>query len=146
MSDYDSTKDTLEHKGKVAYFIGLLIKELIDRAMDHDNTKLKEPERTIFNECTQKLATLTYNSKEYKECLEALKPALDHHYARNRHHPEHFPHGVKDMDLVDLIEMVADWKAAALRQTNGNILKTIESNATRFEYTQELSITTNQCS
>ena len=32
---------------------------------------------------------LTYGSDEYKACLTEMKPALDHHYAANRHHPEH---------------------------------------------------------
>jgi hypothetical protein len=39
--------------------------------------------------------------------------ALKHHYANNRHHPEHFENGINGMNLLDVIEMVCDWKAAA---------------------------------
>ena len=139
MSENSSREQTLEHKRMIAHFIGEIIKELIDRMNEHDDTKLQDPEVTLFDEFTPKLAGCTYDSEEYREFLKKMKPALDHHYAHNRHHPEHFPNGVKDMDLIDLIEMLCDWKAASLRHTNGNILKSIEINQDKFEYTKELS-------
>jgi hypothetical protein len=40
---------------------------------------------------------------------------LEHHYARNSHHPEHYPDGVNGMDLFDIMEMFIDWKAASER-------------------------------
>ena len=67
-----------------------------------------------------------------------MKVAIDHHYANCRHHPEHFAKGINEMTLVDLIEMLADWKAASERQNNGNILKSIEMNAQRFGYDDQL--------
>jgi len=130
---------TLEHKQVVAKYMAFIIKELIDRANCHDDTKLEDPELPLFDEYTPKLAAVSYGSSEYEQFLKGLKPALDHHYAHNRHHPEHFLNGIKDMDLVDLIEMLCDWKAASLRQHDGNILKSIEKNQDRFEYTKELS-------
>ena len=36
------------------------------------------------------------------------------------------------LGLVDLIEMILDWKAASERHNDGNILKSIEQNAVRF--------------
>lgn len=134
-----SSGQTLDHKRVVAQFVGEVIKELIDRLNEHDNTKLQDPEATLFDELSPKLAACTYDSEEYRGFLKELGPAIEHHYARNRHHPEHFPNGVKDMDLIDLIEMLCDWKAASLRQTNGNILKSIEDNQDRFGYGKELS-------
>ena len=86
----------------------------------------------MFAEYTDQLKNLEYNSEEYKASLAALKPALDHHYATYRHHPEHFADGVNDMNLIDLCEMIADWKAASERQNNGNLIKSIEINAKRF--------------
>lgn len=62
----------------------------------------------------------------------------NHHYASNRHHPEHFSKGVDDMTLVDIVEMLCDWKAASLRQNDGNLLKSIEINAKRFGYDDQL--------
>ena len=67
-----------------------------------------------------------------------MKTARQHHYAANRHHPEHFTKGIDDMTLIDIIEMLCDWKAASLRQNDGNLLKSIEINAQRFGYDDQL--------
>jgi hypothetical protein len=131
--------DTLEHKQKVAYFIHLIVKELMDRADEHDDSKLVEPELSIFEEYSPRLRLHTYGSPEYNHALDAMKIATEHHYAHNRHHPEHFPNGIKGMNLIDLIEMIADWKASTLRQNNGNILKSIDQNEERFKYCEELT-------
>jgi hypothetical protein len=52
---------------------------------------------------------------------------LKHHYSHNRHHPEFFGEdGVDGMTLVDLIEMLADWKAATERHDDGDLAKSLE--------------------
>jgi hypothetical protein len=61
-----------------------------------------------------------------------------HHYAHNAHHPEHWPGGIKDMSLLDLIEMIVDWKAASERHADGDIEKSITINKQRFGYGDEL--------
>ena len=73
-----------------------------------------------------------------KQFLKDLKPALDHHYSRNRHHPEFFKHGVSDMNIIDLIEMLCDWKASTFRNCDGNLRKSIEINKERFQMSQQL--------
>lgn len=135
---YDSREDTLNHIFKVRKFIDILINTLFERSLKHDSSKLKEPEKSIFDEYTPKLAETTYGSDQYKEYLTAMQVALDHHYEVNRHHPEHFPDGIKGMTLVDLCEMIADWKAATLRHNDGDIYKSIEINQKRFGYSDEL--------
>jgi hypothetical protein len=67
-----------------------------------------------------------------------MKPALDHHYQENQHHPDHWEYGILDMSLIDLLEMIIDWKASAERQTSANIFRSIELNQKRFGYTDEL--------
>jgi hypothetical protein len=67
-----------------------------------------------------------------------LKPALDHHYANSSHHPEHYEEGMAGMDLIDLLEMIADWYASSMRHNDGNIIKSIELNKTRFQYNDML--------
>lgn len=69
-----------------------------------------------------------------------MKPALDHHYAHNRHHPEHFPDGIRGMSLLDLVEMLADWKAATERHADGDLARSIEINQARFGYGDELKV------
>lgn len=137
---YSSIKDTLDHKRLVTHYINIIIKELIERAEAHDNSKMNEGEVELFDEFTPKLKDSTYGSEQYTQFLKDLKPALDHHYAVSRHHPEHFKNGIKDMNLVDIIEMLCDWKASTMRHQDGNILKSIDINKDRFEYTTELNM------
>ena len=127
----------------------VFIKSLIVRAWRHDSSKLKSPEKEVFDEFTPKLAQSTYGSDEYKIHLEGMSVALDHHYFHNRHHPEFYligPEanaGVIDsvferMSLIDIVEMLMDWKAATLRHDNGNIIESINLNQKRFGYSDEI--------
>lgn len=126
--------ETIKHKNNVCEYL-LHIAEVLElRGRKHDNSKLEDPEQSIFVEYTPKLKNSTYGSEEYNRFLKEMKPALDHHYANNRHHPEHFENGIKDMNLIDLIEMFFDWFAAAKRHSNGDIYKSIEINKKRFGY------------
>lgn len=125
--------DTMRHIERVRNLLGEVIVDLLRRAEEHDQSKLESPELEVFTEYTEKLATITYGSQEYEECRKAMAPALAHHYARNPHHPEHHKAGIADMTLLDLIEMLCDWKAASERHNDGNILKSIEHNAGRFD-------------
>lgn len=139
MEKHNSAIGTLEHKAKVNKYMSIIISELLKRAVTHDDSKLSEDEKPFFDEYEPKLKTCTFQSDEYKQYLKELKPALDHHYAKNRHHCEHFTNGIQDMNLIDLIEMLIDWKASSERQQNGNILKSIDLNQDRFGYSNELS-------
>ena len=136
---YDSQKDTMEHISKVRVYISKINDELTDRALKHDHDKIDNPiEKALFDEYTPKLKNCTYGSEEYKNFLAGLKEGLDIHYANNRHHPEHFENGIKEMTLMDLIEMICDWKAASERHADGDIYKSIEINQKRFGYSDEL--------
>ncbi len=136
---YDSKEDTLEHIYKVCDYLDYCAKEFYRRGTIHDQSKLESPEKEVFDEVTPKLATLTYGSDEYKASLADMKPALDHHYAHNRHHPEHYGEaGINGMNLFDIIEMLMDWKAASERHANGDIYKSILINRDRFDISDQL--------
>lgn len=135
---YDSTNDTLKHIKRVAELLTQAAQKLIDRANVHDASKLESPEKELFDEYTPKLKGCTYGSDEYHQYLKGLKVALDHHYANNSHHPEHYKNGVNGFDLFDLVEMFFDWKAATERHDDGNIYKSIDYNKTRFEMSDQL--------
>lgn len=130
--------ETMRHIDRVRHYIKLLTDRLTQRGIDHDKCKLDTPEVELFAQYTDALAELDYGSEEYKENLAKLKPALDHHYANSRHHPEHFENGINDMTLVDIMEMLADWKASTERQHSGNILKSVEINAERFGFDPQM--------
>jgi hypothetical protein len=136
---YDSEVDTLKHIKRVSQLLTESANELIRRANCHDESKLKEPEKSLFDKMTPKLAACTYGSEQYKGYLKELKVALDHHYANNSHHPEHYPDGVNGMNLFDLLEMFFDWKAAAERHNDGDIRKSIDINHDRFSMSDQLA-------
>jgi len=136
--NYDSTKDTLLHIKRVSQLLTEAASELIRRANIHDNSKLSSPEKEYFDKYTPKLAGSTYGSDEYKAFLKELKVGLDHHYANNSHHPEHYENGIDGFDLFDLIEMFFDWKAATERHNDGNINKSISINKDRFKISDQL--------
>ena len=132
MSEYDSTADTLKHARRVGELLAPVIAELAQRAITHDQSKTEPPELETFNEFTPKLRDSTYGSDEYKGFLEAMGEGLRHHYDNNRHHPEHFLDGIEGMTLIDLIEMLADWKAAGERHANGSMERSLAVQQGRF--------------
>ena len=131
--------DTMCHIERVRNLLNDVIREILLRQEAHDQTKLDPPEVGLFSEYTKSLSTLTYGSPEYNQKLAELKPALDHHYANNRHHPEYHKDGVNDMNLIDLIEMFCDWKAASERHQDGDIIRSIELNVDRFGLSPQLA-------
>lgn len=130
--------ETYKHVGKVREKLDIFLREIIERGEKHDVSKFEEPELSIFAENTHKLSITEYGSPEYKKLLEEVNPAIQNHYSKNRHHPEHWPEGINDMDLVDLVELISDWAAATERNKNGNIRKSIEINAERYKISPQL--------
>lgn len=135
---YDSTVDTKNHIARVRELMSVCSSEILKRANVHDASKLEEPEKSTFDYATPRLAGSTYGSDEYKGFLAELKPALDHHYSRNSHHPEHYKNGVDGMSLLDVLEMLCDWKAAGERHNNGSIQRSLEINKDRFKVSPQL--------
>ena len=134
----DSTASSMEHKNNVKKILFSFISNLISRSFHHDDSKLVEPEKSLFDEYTPKLKDCKYGSDKYKELLKGLSVALNHHYAVNSHHPEHYENGINGMDLLDLMEMMADWKASTLRNKDGDISKSLEINKKRFGISDQL--------
>ena len=130
--------ETQKHIESVRKYIRFMIDKIDMRGVKHDASKLESPEVEVFAEYTPKLNNTTFGSEEYYHNLEQMKGALDHHYASNRHHPEHFVNGINDMTLIDILEMFCDWKASTLRHNDGNLLKSIETNAERFNMDGQL--------
>jgi len=128
---------TMWHKVQVFRFMWRTMIKLFKRAWVHDLSKFSSEEAPYFAKA-KGLKNLEYGSKEYKKMIkETLKPALDHHYAKNSHHPEHHENGFNDMSLLDQLEMLCDWKAATLRTKGGDIKESIEFNKDRFGYSED---------
>jgi hypothetical protein len=136
----EAEAETCKHISVVYGFLNKFIHILSHRALVHDQSKLESPEKEVFDKYTEKLRGTTYGSEEYKKLLDEMKPALDHHYLVNLHHPEHWSRGISGMSLLDLIEAFCDWWAASKRYTNGDVLNSIEINRKRFEMDPQLSL------
>lgn len=137
LMEHDS--ETLKHVNEVRANVWKLIKHLDTRAAVHDASKFEEPERSVLAANQHLLAVTPYGTPEYDEMKAKVQPALDHHYSKNTHHPEHWPNGIDDMDLLDLVEMLCDWAASVKRNKNGNVHKSIEANTGRFNMTPQLA-------
>lgn len=129
---------TMRHIEEVRNNLNKIAMELLRRGELHDQSKLVSPEVELFTEWTPKLAQSTFGSPEYEGFRKAMGPALAHHYAKNRHHPEHFTNGIEDMNLLDIVEMFCDWYAATKRHHDGNLRKSIKTNADRFKMSPQL--------
>lgn len=135
----DSRIATYEHIQEVRSNLASCITELVNRSLNHDQSKLQNPEVEVFDEVTEELSGLEYGSDEYRACLVRISAALKHHYKYNRHHPQHFKDGISGMNLIDLLEMVCDWEAASRRGDSGDIDRSLEINQERFGYSDELA-------
>jgi hypothetical protein len=85
---YDSRPATHEHIHQVQKLLTRVLVDLQERLVLHDRSKLSDPEKAAFDEVSSALRKTTYGSDEYKANLAKIRPALDHHFAHNAHHPE----------------------------------------------------------
>jgi hypothetical protein len=135
---YDSRQDTVQHILAVRARIDKARDNLRKRGYRHDRSKLESPEKEVFDVVTPRLKDSTYGSDEYKGFLAEMDPALEHHYAHNSHHPEHYEDGIAGMSLLDLLEMLCDWKAATERHADGSMARSMEVNVPRFGISEQL--------
>lgn len=189
----DSRPDTVAHIERVQALIQTAISNLASRAVKHDLSKLEEPEKSAFDRLKAlSLSGTAYGSDEYRACLRAEKPAIEHHYKANSHHPEFYPKeeptvtsvmlrsaademeaqakgaigsarqgeinalldfskfnratadqlesSVNGMTLLDVLEMLLDWKAATERMKDGgDIRASLVHNTERFKLSPQLA-------
>lgn len=140
--DYDSAADTNDHIDKVGGRIAQFSAAMLARAMAHDASKLQDPEKSGYDVLSFKLQDVVYGSDEYMAAVVEAKPFIDHHYAANSHHPEHYSNGIAGMSLLDIVEMLCDWKAASERTEwakQGSIAASLVFNANRFGIDPQLA-------
>jgi hypothetical protein len=103
-----------DHQSRVKHNMNGAIAELIHRADKHDNSKLSGIEKRTYVEPVWELETgnVKFGSKEYDRIQAKKGEGWKHHVKVNDHHPEHFK-AFKNNNLFALLEMLADWKAAA---------------------------------
>lgn len=137
--EFDFLCDTLLHISEVKENLEIIVSELNQRGLAHDRTKLQALEFDGFVSTREKFKKANYGSPEYQECIKLTKPAVDHHYANNRHHTGFHKDGINDMTLVDLIEMIADWRAAARRSPDKKLEDTLEYAVKKYKIEPQLA-------
>ena len=86
--------------------------ELTLRAANHDKSKFSEPELTPYIWLTWNYHC-AWNNIPFELPIgmdQKIRDAKIHHFSNNRHHPE-WHLDPNEMTIVDLIEMVCNWKA-----------------------------------
>lgn len=131
--------ETWQHIYEVQKLLHAMQVELGRRALEHDQSKIFHgDECATFAEYTPKLKHIEYGSDEYRQCMQEMGQAIRHHQTNNRHHPEAHDGGVSGMNLLDVLEMLCDWKAATLRTKNGDIRRSLEIQRERFGLSEQL--------
>lgn len=138
-SGYDSRHATLKHISRVSELMDDVAVRLRLRGVLHDASKLKPPEKGAFDRLGEASRAEEFGGPAYHAALQELRPALEHHYAVNRHHPEHFEDGIEGMTLLDLLEMLCDWKAASEQQAGGDVRTSLEVGVERFKISRSLA-------
>jgi hypothetical protein len=117
----------LEHRDRLSKIMARFITNLVNRSAIHDDSKLSAHELGPYASVIDEFGKYKFGTPEYGAIRETIQGSVDHHYAHNRHHPEHFENGINDMNLIDILEMIADWKSATQNTGgNGDIMKSIE--------------------
>ncbi len=126
-----------KHKTLVFLNMMCIIGRLFKRAIYHDNSKLKLSVAKLTIPIIRESLNIDYDSINYRCFLNKNKDALQLHYKTSDHHPEHY-NNYKEMHLLALIEMVADWKAAIKKNKNGDINKSFKVAIERHGMSNEI--------
>lgn len=141
MSKQTVMENISAHRDSVAVSLHRVIRNLTSRIWNHDRDKY------IDDELVEYLAkrpaqdfSHAYGSQEHNQIRGELKPILDNHYREASHHPEHFENGMLGMSLLDLLEMLADWKSANVAHGRSGFMESVEFNKERFNIPDDIYV------
>lgn len=137
-NESDFLCDTLLHISEVKENLEQIATQLRQRGESHDRTKLQSLEFDAFVSTREQFKKANYGTPEYQACVDAVKPAVDHHYKNNRHHTAFYANGINDMTLIDIIEMIADWKAASRRSPDKKFVDTLDFAKNKYQIGDQL--------
>lgn len=137
-SEEKLTNLIISHKESVAVSMAKFSAELAYRAAIHDISKFSKEEFEPYAKCVDDFNKYEFGSPEEKQLREKLLPGALCHHRKNRHHPEHHMNGINDMNLIDLIEMMCDWKSAAERVPGDSLRKGLKILKERYEISPQL--------
>jgi hypothetical protein len=124
----------IRHRDFVRKNTQTLVNKLQERALLHDISKLQDKEFDGFVELDVERENWELGSKEYENISKTNK-AIALHHSRNAHHPEYHKE-LEDMSLLDLVEMVIDWKSAAETYSNDS-QKSLEYGLSKHKWSEK---------
>lgn len=100
------------HKARIKFWMLNFSNFLIERAVHHDDTKLKDPEISMWRNM-DKEPRHQYSEdpkSPYQQKLKKYFPVFEEHWKHNRHHLEYYRYNTEDfgLDLIDLVELICD--------------------------------------
>lgn len=137
MEQIDTEEYIKGHISRVRKHINTFVQLLLKRAINHDRSKLEEPELSWWKEM-DKEPRYPYCSEEYKQKIKRWDKVFKHHYKYNRHHPEHYDYGVSEMTLVDIVEMMCDWLGYKDTITISEALKVCDEQMKRYNISDDV--------
>jgi hypothetical protein len=93
-------------------YFNLSKKTLLNTAIQHDESKFKEPERTAYMwmnwgfYCKKNHIDFPFSN----DIKNVIALGHQHHISNNLHHPEAHQN-INHMRIIDIVEMVCDWTA-----------------------------------
>lgn len=139
--DKDITlKYIYEHKAGVQKWLSLFSSELYRRGLEHDNSKLKEPELSGWRAMDQE-PRYKYGTEEYTKKIHKYEWLMKLHWSKNRHHPEYWDlhKDEKNRDLIDIIEMMVDWLSYRDHISYTEASELVKKQTKRYNFSEELS-------
>ena len=137
MEQIDTEEYIKGHISRVRKHMNTFVQLLLKRAINHDKSKLEEPELSWWKEM-DKEPRYPYGSEEYKQKIKRWDKVFKHHYKYNRHHPEHYDYGVSEMTLVDIVEMMCDWLGYKDTITISEALKVCDEQMKRYDIPDDI--------
>lgn len=122
------------HRYYVNFFLSKIVQEIFLRAHLHDVSKYSDNEFPGFKGAIYYVRGPWGRENIPNIVKEKLRSSIEEHHKVNDHHPEFHPAGMEDMDLIQLLEMAVDWRAAMIRHGNHDIDENIQIGKERFGY------------
>jgi len=135
---FEVLTDTIIHVSEVQENLQWMIHDLTMRSIVHDRSKFQDPEFSVFCSTRPEFKKANYGTPEYAAVCQKAKEGVEHHYRHNRHHTAYHENGVKDMNLLDVLEMLADWKAASRRSPDLTFADSLNTAFKKYEIGPEL--------
>jgi len=136
--ELDFLCDTIVHVSEVAENLEICASNLRQRGHAHDRTKFQPMEFDAFVSTREKLKRAKFGAPEQQECVDTIRQAVDHHHANNQHHVQYYSDGIKDMSLLDILEMICDWRAATRRNSESRFKGFLEVAIKKYNISPEL--------